>query len=67
MGTQAMQSGWRRSSHCSGGACVEVADDSATVYVRDGKVAGGPILEFSHEAWRDLIRGIRNDDFPAPG
>ena len=66
MGTQAMKPGWRRSSYCGSGACVEVADDAAAVYVRDGKVADGPVLEFTHEAWRDLIRGIRNDDFPAP-
>jgi hypothetical protein len=66
MGTQAMKPEWRRSSHCSGGACLEVSDDAETVYVRDSKVADGPILEFSHRAWRDLIRAVRNDDFPAP-
>jgi hypothetical protein len=66
MGTQAMKTGWRRSSRCGSGACLEVADDAEAVYVRDSKVADGPILEFSHQAWRDLIRAVRNDDFPAP-
>ena len=57
--------GWRKSSHSSGtGNCVEVATADSTVGVRDSKQHGrGPVLEFSHVAWKAFIRAAKNGNF----
>jgi hypothetical protein len=33
--------------------------------MRDGKDPRGPVLAFSHDAWRDLIDGVKGDGFTA--
>jgi len=56
---------WHRSTRCGSSACVETAADSDAVYMRDGKDPRGPVLAFSHAAWRDLIDGVKGDGFTA--
>ena len=48
---------WFKSSHSGteGGECVEVAAATAVVHVRDSKVAAGPILTASPEAWAGFV------------
>lgn len=45
---------WRKSSYSGngGGNCVEVADDSRRVLVRDTQDRTGPVLASSPAAWR---------------
>ncbi|MDX2591793.1 DUF397 domain-containing protein [Streptomyces sp. WI03-4A] len=48
---------WFKSSYSGteGGQCVEVAPDTAVVYVRDSKAVAGPILSVSCEAWAGFV------------
>jgi Domain of unknown function (DUF397) len=49
---------WRKSSYSggSGGDCVEVAEASGRLLVRDTQQAGtGPVLTFSAPAWRRFV------------
>lgn len=41
-----MESNWRKSSYSGdqGGSCVEIAEGTSTVAIRDSKVQAGPIL-----------------------
>ncbi|TDC55464.1 DUF397 domain-containing protein [Actinomadura sp. KC345] len=52
---------WRKSSHSSqeGGTCVEVANLSTTVAVRDSTDPAGPILRFGRPAIAGLVGRIR--------
>lgn len=52
---------WRKSS-CSGaegGDCVEVADLSLAIAVRDSKNPHGPLLTVNRPAFRKLVTEIR--------
>ena len=53
---------WVKSSRSgpTGGNCVEVAAGAAAgrVMVRDSKDTGGPVLDFSPEAWRLFTTGV---------
>ncbi|GIE31515.1 hypothetical protein Ait01nite_045600 [Actinoplanes italicus] len=42
---------WQRSSFCSHGACIEVAQIDGTVHLRDAKNPGQPALVFTYEQW----------------
>jgi len=59
--TDQESSHWRRSTYSdsSGGDCVEVADLSAAVAVRDSKDPDGPKLVIGRDAFAALTRGIR--------
>ncbi|MFF7991499.1 DUF397 domain-containing protein [Kitasatospora xanthocidica] len=48
---------WFKSSHSTneGGACVEVAETTAAVLVRDSKDKSGPHLAFDPTAWRAFV------------
>ncbi|MEV0188089.1 DUF397 domain-containing protein [Kitasatospora purpeofusca] len=48
---------WFKSSYSGpdGGECVEVADATATVLVRDSKDKSGPHLTFSPAAWEAFV------------
>lgn len=51
--------GWRKSSHCEGGACAEVAQAGGQVLLRDSKDPAGPVLEFSPGAWTEFLDGVK--------
>ncbi|GGL95466.1 MULTISPECIES: DUF397 domain-containing protein [Micromonospora] len=51
---------WRKSSRssASGSNCVEVADLSGGLAVRDSKDPDGPVLRFGRDAWRSFVGGL---------
>lgn len=53
---------WRKSSYSGGqgGNCIEVADLTGTVAVRDSKDQTGPTLTFTPEAWSAFIGFARH-------
>jgi hypothetical protein len=53
---------WHRSARCGGGECVEVAGCA----VRDSKDPGGPVLEFSRDAWAAFVAGIKAGELCLP-
>ncbi|WP_369228975.1 DUF397 domain-containing protein [Streptomyces sp. R21] len=56
----APEEAWRKSSYSDqgGGNCVEVADLTGQVGVRDSKVEAGPAFRVSSEAFGAFISGI---------
>ncbi|MET9370546.1 DUF397 domain-containing protein [Streptomyces griseoflavus] len=48
---------WFKSSYsgAEGGQCVEVANGTAGVHVRDSKAAAGPVVTVSRDAWTGFI------------
>lgn len=57
---------WRKSSHSSNGACVEVATTGTKVFVRDSKRRTGPVLTFTAQEWTAFLGGVRDGEFDLP-
>ena len=59
---------WRKSSHSSaqGGDCVEVADLTTTIAVRDSKDPNGPTLTLKTTGWRTLTHQIKTGHHDLP-
>ena len=52
---------WRKSTHSADqGNCIEVAEGSVSVLVRDSQDLSGPMLVLSPGQWRQLLRLIRS-------
>ncbi|MFC4053971.1 DUF397 domain-containing protein [Actinomadura syzygii] len=56
---------WRKSSHSSGqgGDCVEVADLTSAVVVRDSKDPEGSRLAFDFTAWHAFMLRVKSSQF----
>jgi uncharacterized protein DUF397 len=54
---------WRRSTHCSDGACVEIADDGDRVLMRDSKDISQPALDLDRAVWGRFVADIKNGSF----
>lgn len=56
--------GFRKSSRCSAGGCVEVAPlpDGGAV-VRDTKDRTREPLTFTGQEWADFVSGVKNGEF----
>ncbi|OON28608.1 MULTISPECIES: DUF397 domain-containing protein [unclassified Micromonospora] len=52
---------WRKSARSSanGSDCVEVAEISCALAVRDSKDPDGPALLFDRDAWSSFVVGLR--------
>lgn len=59
-------SGFRRSSHCNSGGCVEVEIREDGVSVRATK-RPGEVVAFSTVEWSAFIAGVRAGEFDVPG
>jgi predicted secreted Zn-dependent protease len=57
---------WRKSSHSSDGACVEVAFVPGEIMVRDSKNRDGATLTFTAREWKAFIAGVRSGEFELP-
>ncbi|MFI1797824.1 DUF397 domain-containing protein [Streptomyces sp. NPDC020379] len=54
---------WFKSSYStetSGAMCVEVADFTARIGIRDSKHPGGPAITVSPAAWSSFIRDVQS-------
>jgi hypothetical protein len=53
---------WRKSSYSGDGGsnCVEVAEATSRVLVRDTKDRTGPMLWFTPEAWRQFAKQLKS-------
>ncbi|MBM7083998.1 DUF397 domain-containing protein [Micromonospora humidisoli] len=53
---------WRKSSRsgANDSNCVEVAEVSGGLAVRDSKDQGGPVLHFGRDAWSSFLGGLRH-------
>ena len=63
MSSSTEQPRWRRSRHCSGGSCVELAKVGDRYLVRDGKNPEVSPLSFSTAEWEAFVQGIKLGDF----
>ena len=55
---------WVKSSACTGGNCVQVAVDGATVALRDSKDPD-VVQIYTADEWSEFLEGILKDDFAA--
>jgi hypothetical protein len=59
--------GWRRSSFCDTGTCVEVAEVDVPKdpkhLLRDGKEEDGLVLAFGTQDWRNFLTALKQGDF----
>lgn len=51
---------WRRSTACANAACVEVAETSTTVHVRDSEQHTTAVLTFHRTDWQQFVDGLRS-------
>lgn len=55
---------WRKSSFCSASStCVEVAQASSYVAMRDGKDPASAVLEFGAAPWAEFVTAVRLGEF----
>jgi hypothetical protein len=58
--------GWRKSSRCAGGDCVEVLVRPDEVSVRDSKDPDSGALRVPSDAWVTFLNGVRAGRFDGP-
>lgn len=54
---------WRKSSASASGDCVEVADSSSSILVRDSKHRYLSALAFTYPEWQQFLVGVRGGEF----
>ena len=52
-----------KSSYCTDGPCVEVAESNGIVFVRDSKINSIKLLEFTRPAWKTFVESVQKNDF----
>jgi hypothetical protein len=60
--TYSLAAGWRKSSRCETGHCVEVAWRGGAVAIRNSTAPDQRIL-VDAEAWRAFVAGLRAGEF----
>ncbi|WP_431771158.1 DUF397 domain-containing protein [Streptomyces cucumeris] len=58
------ENAWFKSSYSdgTGNNCIEVADQSSRIYVRDSKKKDGPALAFPSSTFSAFIESVRTGD-----
>ena len=54
---------WQKSSDCGTNACVEVAQTSDAVLVRDSKNPLAMPLAFTADEWTAFVKGVKAGEF----
>ena len=54
---------WQKSSYCGTNACVEVAQTSDAVLIRDSKNPQVAPLAFTADEWVAFVKGIKAGEF----
>jgi hypothetical protein len=54
---------WQKSSYCGTNACVEVAQTSDAVLVRDSKNPEIAPLAFTADEWSAFVKGVQAGEF----
>ena len=54
--------GWRRSTHCSFGDCIEVRHAGGRVELRDSNRPGQIVWCREHD-WAAFVAGVKNGEF----
>lgn len=49
---------WARSTFCSGGQCVEVAQVGDQIWLRDSKNPDTEPIRFDHDQWAAFLNGL---------
>lgn len=57
---------WRHSSHCNGGACLEVTELADLIAIRDSSYPDRTIITCSPPAWQSFIKRISVDTLDIP-
>ena len=62
--TMNVDTGFRRSSYCGSGSCVEVSPlDNGAVAVRDSKNLALPPHTFTADEWTAFVLGVKSGEF----
>jgi hypothetical protein len=54
---------WRKATACTGGNCVEIANDGDRFLVRDSKNPQTEPFVFTRTEWQAFVAGVRAGDF----
>jgi len=54
---------WQKSSYCGTNACVEIAQTSDAVLVRDSKNPEIAPLSFTADEWSAFVKGVQAGEF----
>jgi len=54
---------WQKSSYCGTNACVEVAQTSDAILVRDSKNPLAMPLAFTTDEWTAFVKGVKAGEF----
>jgi uncharacterized protein DUF397 len=54
---------WKKSSRCSGNACVEVAKVEDSYLIRDSKRPDSAPLSFTRDEWIAFVQGVHAGEF----
>ncbi|MCU7724170.1 DUF397 domain-containing protein [Actinoplanes sp. KI2] len=54
---------WQKSSYCGTNACVEVAQTSDAILIRDSKNPQAAPLAFTTDEWTAFIKGVKAGEF----
>jgi hypothetical protein len=50
---------WRVSTRCTINECVQAGQGAGRIGIRDSALPGGPVLEVSPAAWRELVSRVK--------
>ena len=54
---------WHKARACESGACVMVARQGESVFIKNSTEPDGPVNVFTREEWSVFIEGIKLGDF----